>query len=291
VILLVRHGATETTGRVLPGRAPGLHLSEAGVRQARELAAHIARLTAVGEAAGDEPRVPGDAGEKAVAHAGGRADPREARAGTDDPRMTAGVGEARAVGDDPRVPGDAGEVGEVSNARDGGDATETPVGARRPAMPRRPVAAVYASPLERTCETAEPIARAVGCQVQIDDGLLELDIGDWTGMEIKRASERREWATIQRYPSGFRFPGGESFLDMQMRMVTTLDRLRSRHPGETVVAVSHADPIRSVVAHALGTHLDLFQRLVVSPCSLTAVALGDHGPIVLTVNAIPGSPS
>ncbi|HEX8804091.1 MAG TPA: histidine phosphatase family protein, partial [Acidimicrobiales bacterium] len=139
--------------------------------------------------------------------------------------------------------------------------------------------------LERTRETAEPIARAVGRTVEVDEGLVELDVGDWTGMALKDAVKRPEWATIQRYPSGFTFPGGESFRAMQDRIVSTLHRLRARHPGEQVVAVSHADPIRAAVAHAMGTHLDLFQRVVVSPCSLTAIALGDDGPVVLTVNA------
>ena len=98
-----------------------------------------------------------------------------------------------------------------------------------------------------------------------------------------------EWQTVQRYPSGFRFPGGESFTDMQTRMVDTVDRLRARHPGGVVVAVSHADPIKAAVAHALGTHLDLFQRIVISTCSVTAIAYGDGGPVVLTVNSTGGS--
>jgi probable phosphoglycerate mutase len=146
------------------------------------------------------------------------------------------------------------------------------------------VTAVYASPLERTRETAAPIARLLGHNVAVDDGLVELDVGDWTGLELKAARKRKEWTTIQRYPSGFTFPGGESFVAMQARMSATLERLRAAHPGETIVAVSHADPIRAAVAHAMGTHLDLFQRVVVSPCSLTAIAYGDEGPTVLTVN-------
>jgi probable phosphomutase (TIGR03848 family) len=202
LIVLVRHGTTPTTGRELPGRAAGLHLSDAGRQQAEAAAARIAAL------------------------------------------------------------------------QNGS----------------RSVAAVYASPLERAQETAAPIAQAVGCEVQVDEALTDLDIGEWTGLDLKAARKRREWATIQRYPSGFRFPGGESFHDMQARMVATLDRLRADHPGETVVAVSHADPIRSVVAHALGTHLDLFQRIVVSPCSLTAVSYDQDGPLVLTVNATHDAP-
>jgi probable phosphoglycerate mutase len=213
VILLVRHGTTATTGTKLPGRAPGLHLAEAGVRQAEDVAARIAR------SATRDNRSNGQKAKK-----GAKAD-------------------------------------------------------------KRGVAAVYSSPLERTRETAAPIAAAVGCDVQIDDALIELDVGDWTGLDLKEAYKRPEWATIQRYPSGFTFPNGESFVEMQGRMIGVLGRLRARHPGETVVAVSHADPIRAAVAYAMGTHLDLFQRIVVSPCSLTAIALGDGGPTILTVNA------
>ena len=97
--------------------------------------------------------------------------------------------------------------------------------------------------------------------------------------------KKPEWMTVQRYPSGFRFPGGESFPEMQGRIVGTMAKLRERHPGETVVAVSHADPIKAAVADAVGTPLDLFQRIVVSPCSVTAIAYSPFGPIVLAVNS------
>jgi probable phosphoglycerate mutase len=76
---------------------------------------------------------------------------------------------------------------------------------------------------------------------------------------------------------------------MQTRMVTAVGRLVERHRGGVVVAVSHADPIKAAVAHALGTHLDLFQRIVISTCSVTAVAYGDTSPVVLTVNSTGGS--
>jgi probable phosphoglycerate mutase len=94
---------------------------------------------------------------------------------------------------------------------------------------------------------------------------------------------------VQRYPSGFRFPAGESFVEMQTRIVGAVEQLRAAHRGGVVVAVSHADPIKAAVAHAIGTHLDLFQRTVISPASVTAVAYGDGGPIVLTVNSTGGS--
>lgn len=239
MILLVRHGTTTTTGKELPGRAPGLHLAESGQRQAAQVAERIVAAT--------RPRPPAPDGTTSAD--GNGADGNGSRDGAAHP----GPGSTPAA--DPASPQGSG------------------------------VAAVYASPLERTRETAAPIAAALGLDVQVDKGLIELDVGDWTGVDLAEAAKRPEWKVIQSYPSGFTFPGGESFLAMQSRMVATLDKLRRRHPGQTVVAVSHADPIRALVAHAMGTHLDLFQRIVVSPCSLTAVALGHRGPIVLTVNA------
>ena len=148
------------------------------------------------------------------------------------------------------------------------------------------VAAVYASPLERARETAAPIAKATGNRVRTLADLHECDFGEWTGRKLSDLRKKKEWKQVQRHPSGFRFPGGESFGEMQVRMTDALDQLRAAHPGQRVVAVSHADPIKAAVAHAMGTHLDLFQRIVVSPCSVTAVALTDDGPLVLAVNAV-----
>jgi probable phosphomutase (TIGR03848 family) len=149
--------------------------------------------------------------------------------------------------------------------------------------------AIYTSPLERARETAAPIAKAAGQKAKIDKGLLECDFGDWTGSALADLMKLPEWQTVQKFPSGFRFPHGESFTEMQTRMVTALDRLRLAHPGGVVVAVSHADPIKAAVAHAMGTHLDLFQRIVISTCSITAIAYGVTGPVVLTVNSTGGS--
>src|SRR5918995_2733856 len=247
VVLLVRHGTTTTTGKALPGRAPGLHLADSGRAQADAVAARIA-ARAPGARSTGESAVGGDVVE------GG----------------TAG--------------GNDGElVGKPAGRGNGSTPAAAKRGARREA---RGIAAVYSSPLERARETAAPIAAAVGCDVRADDGLLELDVGSWTGLELKAATKRPEWATIQRYPSGFAFPDGESFLAMQARVVATLDRLRIVHPGETIVAVSHADPIKAAVAHAIGTHLDLFQRIVISPASVSVLAFLSSGPIVLSVNSI-----
>jgi probable phosphoglycerate mutase len=147
------------------------------------------------------------------------------------------------------------------------------------------VDAVYASPLERTRETAAPIAAATGQKVQIAKGLLECDFGDWTGKKLSLLRKKPEWSTVQNRPSIFRFPGGESFAEMQLRIWNGLERLVAAHPGQRVVAVSHADPIKAAVAMATGVHLDLFQRIVISPCSITPLLFTPGGPIVLAVNS------
>ena len=192
-MLFVRHGQTPTTGKKLPGRAPGLHLGDAGRHQADRAGERIAAL--------------------------GRA------------------------------------------------------------------AAVYSSPMERTRETAAPIARACGVRVRTHRGLIEADFGDWTGRNLSALRKLAEWQTVQRNPSGFRFPGGESFTEMQTRMTGAVAELVARHPGETIVAVSHADTIKAAVAAAVGTPLDLFQRIVISPCSISVVTYTPSGPVVLAVNS------
>ncbi|HIF66679.1 MAG TPA: MSMEG_4193 family putative phosphomutase [Acidimicrobiia bacterium] len=151
-------------------------------------------------------------------------------------------------------------------------------------MNQRAIAAIYSSPLERTRETAMPISKRVGIPIKRNRGLIELDVGDWTGRKLSQLRKLKAWSTVQRYPSGFSFPNGESFVQMQTRMSQTVDGLVATHPGKTVIAVSHADPIRALVAHAMGTHLDLFQRIVVSPCSVTAILYTSSGPVVLAVN-------
>ena len=101
-------------------------------------------------------------------------------------------------------------------------------------------------------ETAKPIAARLGLRVRVERGLLECDFGAWTGAKLGALRKRREWRTVQAFPSSFRFPDGESFVEMQARMLSTLDRLAERHRGETFVAVSHADPIKAAVAATAG---------------------------------------
>jgi probable phosphoglycerate mutase len=192
-VLLVRHGNTATTGLILPGRAPGLHLSERGVAQAEAVATRIADLS------------------------------------------------------------------------------------------RKPVA-LYVSPLERARETAAPIASSLRLRPLIERGLLECDFGLWTGKRLSLLAKKPEWRAVQHAPSTFRFPEGESFTEMQLRIWTTLERLAHKHRNKTIVVVSHADPIKAAVTYAQGVPLDLFQRTVISTCSISAIGFTNATPVVLTVN-------
>ena len=103
---------------------------------------------------------------------------------------------------------------------------------------KRPPVAVYASPLERAVETAKPIASRLGLRVKIERGLAECDYGSWTGEELRKLRRLREWRTVQQLPSAFKFPGGESFAQMQARVTETIDRLSENHRGQCFVAVS-----------------------------------------------------
>jgi probable phosphomutase (TIGR03848 family) len=148
------------------------------------------------------------------------------------------------------------------------------------------MAAVYASPLERTLETAEAVAAPHGLPVVVREDLGEVRIGRWTGQPLEKLRKRRLWRKVQFLPSAMRFPGGESFREVQARAVAELERVCAEHPKQTVVIVSHADVIKAVVAYTIGLHLDLFQRLVIAPASLTVLELGDLVPRLLCLNDI-----
>ena len=139
--------------------------------------------------------------------------------------------------------------------------------------------------MERTQETARPIAKALNLRVRTLKGLNECDFGDWTGRRLRDLSKLKSWSTVQKKPSSFRFPNGESFTEMQNRMLRTVEKIRERHPGETIVCVSHADPIKAILASAVGTPLDLFQRIMVGPCSASVVLYTKERPLVLTLNS------
>lgn len=147
-----------------------------------------------------------------------------------------------------------------------------------------PIDALYASPLERTVETAQALAVPRGMPVHLVEDLGEVKYGEWQGAELKELYKHELWPGVQFYPSGTRFPGGETLGEAQTRVVAALDRLRARHPNGVVAVVSHADLIRLAIAYYVGVHIDLFQRFEISPCSLTAFAFTRMGPRLVAYN-------
>jgi probable phosphomutase (TIGR03848 family) len=183
LLLLVRHAVTDVTGSRLSGSTPGIHLSEQGRVQAKDLAERLAPLR---------------------------------------------------------------------------------------------ISAVFASPLERCVETAEVVERVAALE--------EVGYGRWTGKSLSQLARTALWKKVQNAPSSVRFPDGETLVEAQLRGVGALEAIAARHPRGTVLAVSHADIIRLSLAHYAGVHLDLFQRLIVSPASVSAVLLGDRVPRILRMN-------
>ncbi len=150
-----------------------------------------------------------------------------------------------------------------------------------------PINHIYASPLERTMETAQAIQKHHP-RLEIEQNLkiAEVKYGDWEGAKIQALTQRKMWSVIQEYPSRARFPNGETMRGVQVRAVNEIERLVAKHPKEMIVIVSHADLIKMVLAHFLGMHLDNFQRIVVSPASISTLMLTHNRPFIATMNDI-----
>ncbi len=162
-----------------------------------------------------------------------------------------------------------------------------------------PIAALVTSPQERCRQTARAVAdaqRDAGRPVEktvTDKSLAECDYGEWQGRTIRELAKEPLWSTVQRQPSAVTFPGGESMVAMQHRAVSAVRRvdaaLTAAHGAEAVwVAVSHGDIIKSLLADALGMHLDLFQRINVDPASISIIRYADDRPYVLASNTHEG---
>jgi probable phosphoglycerate mutase len=120
--------------------------------------------------------------------------------------------------------------------------------------------------------------------MEVVEELGETDTGDWTGRSLAQLARTKAWRSVHQAPSTFRFPGGESLLECHDRVVEAVSNLVAGHPREIVALVSHGDPIRLLLAHFAGVHLDLFQRMIVAPASVSAIAAGDGAPHILKVN-------
>jgi probable phosphoglycerate mutase len=146
--------------------------------------------------------------------------------------------------------------------------------------------ALYTSPLERTVETAQAVLEHhPNLQMQLLEDIGEVRYGAWQGAELGTLMQRKLWRNVQLFPSRVRFPGGEAMREAQRRAVNAIETLNERHPRETVAVVSHSDIIKMIVAHYLGMHLDMFQRIEIGPASLSILRLGGWGrPFLVQIN-------
>jgi len=144
--------------------------------------------------------------------------------------------------------------------------------------------AVYSSPLDRCVETMQPLADAAGLPIQAREALIEMDAGSWTGRPLAQLRRTRRWRQVQEAPSRFTFPDGEGFAQAQARALAEVNAIVARHPRGRIAVGSHGDIIRMLIAHFAGAHLDLFQRMMSDPASVSVVHVGDGMPRVLLVN-------
>ena len=151
-----------------------------------------------------------------------------------------------------------------------------------------PLKAIYSSPLERAIETAEPIAENRKLEIQLRPELMDNDIGKWQGRSLKQLSRTKKWKIVQRAPSRFTFPEGESFLQTQTRIASCLDEIAASHkPKDIVAVVFHADPIKLAVSHLIGLPLDNFQRLGCDTGSVTFIYVGEGSAHLMRLNQKP----
>jgi len=148
----------------------------------------------------------------------------------------------------------------------------------------RDIGTIYSSPQARARETAMALRDNIEARIRIADELDEIDYGDWTGRTFEELSGITEWRAFNAVRSCARIPNGEFMPDVQARAIGLMERLCKRHWGLTVTLVSHADVIRSALAHCLGMSLDFSLRLEISPASISTVAMDLYGPRVLCIN-------
>ena len=152
-------------------------------------------------------------------------------------------------------------------------------------LAQMPVKAVYSSPVTRCMETAVYIADTFKLPIQELEPVGEVRYGDWEGEKISKLSKDPLWRIVQFFPSRMRFPNGETMREVQARGVNALETLAANHPQETIVVVSHADVIKLIMAHYLGIHIDLFQRMGLAPASVSVIDLSESGMVrILRLN-------
>ncbi len=153
------------------------------------------------------------------------------------------------------------------------------------ALKSEKLSAVYSSPLDRALETAQPIAKLHKLEVTGRWGLEESDIGKWQDKSFKRLARTKAWQDLQIRPSRFRFPGGESMQGQQARLIVEIEEILAMHkPKDTILCVSHADPIKLIIAYFLGLPLDLFQRIQIATASVSRLHFSEGGFMLGSLN-------
>lgn len=147
-----------------------------------------------------------------------------------------------------------------------------------------PVAAIYSSPLERAVETAAPLAAALHLPTLTCEDFLEIELGEWTNTPFEDLAHEPKFKLFNSFRSCTRIPGGELMLEAQARMIAGLQKLAAQHGNQTVAVFSHADLIKAAVAYYAGIHLDLVQRIEISPASVSVIELYEETARIMLLN-------
>ena len=143
---------------------------------------------------------------------------------------------------------------------------------------------IISSPMQRCLETVEGIARSKRKRISIDERLIEMNYGSWSGKKLSKLSRMKEWKVIQTKPSAFRFPQGESFKELEERIESLLKDLSRKYPKETILIITHGDIVKIAASLTVGSGLNNFQKFAVDPCSLTTLSWGSKARMLLTFN-------
>ena len=152
-------------------------------------------------------------------------------------------------------------------------------------LAKEPISVIVSSPLERAVETALPLARRLGLDVQISEQLTEVDFGDWSRQTLEKLNAVEKWQHWNAFRSGHRVPDGEMMVEVQTRMVSELQRLRSEYPNQSIAIFGHGDPIRVTLAYYLGVPIDFLNRIEVDPACVSIVTIGEHAPRIVCLNS------
>ncbi|QNF31846.1 histidine phosphatase family protein [Adhaeribacter swui] len=147
-----------------------------------------------------------------------------------------------------------------------------------------PLAAIYSSPLERAVETAEPVANLHNLKTLISPDFLEIDFGDWTNATFEKLQGQTQFQHFNSFRSQTRIPGGEMMLEAQTRIIAGIEKLYHQHQQQTIAVVSHSDLIKAALAYYGGIHLDMFQRIEISPASVSVIQIFPETAKILVIN-------